>query len=66
MTSAGSVWKESNITHEPGQAVANFTITLPHSVDMCIFYLSIIAGNGAGTSAPNEAVEVGELQFSYL
>ena len=66
MTPDESVLKESNMTHEPGQVVANFTISLPQSVDMCIFFLRIIAGNGAGTSAPNGAVEVGELQFSYL
>ena len=47
--------------HQPGQAVANFTISLPQSVDVCSLHVRISAGNSAGMSAPSEAVEVGEL-----
>ena len=49
------------MTHEPGQAVANFTISLPPSVDVCSLHVRIRAGNNAGMSAPSEAVEVGKL-----
>ena len=65
MTSAGSILKESNRSHEPGQAVADFTISLPQSVDVCSLHVRISAGNSAGMSSPTEAVEVGKLQF-YL
>lgn len=47
--------------HEPGQAVADFTIRLPQSVDVCTLRVRISAGNGAGMSVPSEAVEVGTL-----
>ena len=66
MTSAGRVLSETNITHEPGQAVANFTISLSQSVNMCSLRVRIRAGNRAGMSALSEAVEVGKKQFSYL
>ena len=46
--------------------VANFTISLPPSVDVCTLHVRISAGNSAGMSAPSEAVEVGELQFSKI
>ena len=49
------------MSHEPGQAVANFTISLLQSVDVCSFHVRISAGNSAGMSAPSEAVEVGML-----
>ena len=62
MTSAGSVFNESNMPHDPGEAVANFTITLPQSVNVCSLHVRISAGNSAGMSAPSEAVEVGKLQ----
>ena len=65
LTPDGSVLKESNMSHEPGQAVADFPVTLPQSVDVCTLHVRISAGNSAGVSAPSEAVEVGELQF-YL
>ena len=61
ITSAGGVSKESSIRHQPGQAVANFTISLPQSVDVCSLRVRISAGNSAGMSAPIEAVEVGKL-----
>ena len=64
ITSAGGVSKESSIRHQPGQAVANFTISLPHSVDVCSLHVSIGAGNSAGISTPSEAVEVGMLGFN--
>ena len=65
MTPDGSVLKESNLSHEPGQAVADFTISLPQSVDVCSLHVRISAGNSAGMSAPSEVVGVGKLQF-YL
>ena len=61
LTSTGSVLKESNMTHDPGQAVANFTISLPQSVDVCTLHVRVGAGNSAGISAPSETVEVGKL-----
>ena len=61
LTSAGGVLKESNMTHDPGQAVADFTISLPQSVDVCSLHVRVSAGNSAGMSAPSEAVEVGKL-----
>ena len=60
VTSAGGVSKESNMSHEPGE-VADFTISLPQSVDVCSLHVRIRAGNSAGVSAPSEAVEVGKL-----
>ena len=63
MTSAGNVLSETNITHEPGQAVANLTISLSQSVDVCSLHVRISAGNSAGMSAPSETVEVGKLQW---
>ena len=59
------VMKEFNMTHEPGQAVADFTISLPPSVDVCSLHVRISAGNSAGMSAPSEAIEVGKLQFGF-
>ena len=61
MTPTGGVLKESNITHDPGQAVANFTISVPQSVYVCSLCVKISAGNSAGTSSPSEAIEVGKL-----
>ena len=49
--------------HPPGQAVADFTISLPQSVDVCTLHVRIRAGNSAGMSAPSEAVEVGKSQL---
>ena len=66
MTPTEGVLWESNITHEPGQAVADFTINLPQNVDVCSHPVRISAGNSAGMSAPGEAVEVGELKFSEI
>ena len=65
MTSTGRVFNETR-RHQPGQAVADFTITLPPSVDVCSLHVTISAGNSAGMSAPSEAVEVGELQFIII
>ena len=61
VTSAGGVSKESNTSHDPGQEVADFTISLPQSVDVCSLHVRISAGNSAGMSEPSEAVEVGKL-----
>ena len=63
LTSGGSVLRESTRQHQPGQPVADFTISLPQSVDVCSLHVRISAGNGAGMSAPSEVVEVGKLQF---
>ena len=61
MNSAGSVLTETRQKHEPGEG-ADFTISLPPSVDVCSLHVRISAGNSAGMSAPSEAVEVGKLQ----
>ena len=60
MTSAGNALNETR-QYQPGQAAANFTITLPQTVDVCSLRVRISAGNSAGMSAPSEAIEVGEL-----
>ena len=51
------------MSREPGEAVTDFTVSLPQSVDVCTLRVRISAGNSAGMSAPSEAVEVGKLQF---
>ena len=60
MNSAGSVLNKTR-QHPPGQPVADFTISLPQSVDVCSLHVRISAGNSAKMSAPSEAVEVGKL-----
>ena len=62
MNSVGSVLNETR-QHQPGQAAADFTISLPQTVDVCTLHVRISAGNSAGMSAPSEVVEVGKLQF---
>ena len=62
MTPTGSI--NETRQHQPGQSVANFTISLPQSVDVCLLHVRISAG--AGMSSPSEVVEVGELQFSEI
>ena len=59
MTSAGNVLNKTR-QHQPGE-VANFTISLPKTVDLCSLHVRISAGNSAGMSSPSEAVEVGKL-----
>ena len=59
MNSTGSVLDETR-QHESGE-VANFTVSLPQSVDVCSLHVKIRAGNSAGMSAPSEAVQVGKL-----
>ena len=61
LTSAGRALRELNVTHDQGQPVADFNISVPPSVDVCSLHVRISAGNGAGMSAPSEAVEVGKL-----
>ena len=61
MNSGGNVLNETR--HQPGQALADFTISLPQSVDVCTLHVRISAGNAVGMSAPSEAVEVGRFQF---
>ena len=63
MNSAGRVLKESNMSHDPGQDVANFNISPPQNVDVCTLHVRIRAGNSAGMSSPSEAVEVGKSQL---
>ena len=58
------VMKEFNMTHQPGQAVADFTVSLPQSVDVCSLRVKISAGNSAGMSAPTK-IKVGKLQFGF-
>ena len=60
MTSGGSVLNQTT-QHQPGQEVADFTVSLPQSVDVCSLHVRISGGNNAGMSSPSEAVEVGEL-----
>ena len=62
MTSTGSVLNETR-QHQLRQEVADFTISLPPSVDVCSLHVRISAGNSAGMSSPSEAVVVGKLQF---
>ena len=51
------------MSHDPRQEVANFTIRLPQTVDVCSLHVKIRAGNSAGMSAPSEPVEVGKSQL---
>ena len=46
--------------HQQGE-VADFTISLPQTVDVCSLDVKISAGNSAGMSSPSETVEVGKL-----
>ena len=57
---------ESSVRREPGQAVTNFTIHLPQSVDVCSLHVRIRAGNSAGMSAPSEAVQTSMLATIQL
>ena len=59
MTLVGNILNETR-QHQPGQPIANFTISLPQSVDVCSLHVRIRAGNSAGMSAPSEAIEVGK------
>ena len=45
--------------HQPGQPIANFTI----SVDMCTVDVRISAGNSAGMSAPSNTIEIGKYKL---
>ena len=63
MMSDGRAFRDFNRTHE---AVTNFTISLPQSVDVCSLHVRISAGNSAGMSSPSEAVEVGKLYLLSL
>ena len=64
MTSGGSVLNETR-QHQPGEAVADFNISLSQSVNVCSLRVRISAGNSAGVSAPSEALEVGRLEFLF-
>ena len=59
MTSGGNALNKTR-QHQPGQALADFTISLPRSVNVCSLHVMISAGNSAGMSALSEAVEVGK------
>ena len=65
-TSAGSVVKETAVQHQTGQALADFSVSVPQSVDVCTLRVRIRAGNSVGVSSTSEAVRVGELQFIGL
>ena len=65
VSSDESVFNETR-QHQPGQAVADFNISLPQSVNVCSLHVRISAGNSAGMSAPSEAVEVGKSQIIQL
>ena len=65
LTSTGNVVNETR-QHEPEEPVADFTISLPQSVDVCTLHVRIRAGNSAGISASSDPVEIGKSQFSYL
>ena len=58
VSSDESVLNETTRQHQPGQAVADFTISLPQSVNLCSLHVRMSAGNSAGMSSPSEAVEV--------
>ena len=59
--------KVSNITHQPGQRVSDFHITIPQNVrHVCTFHVKIRAGNSAGMSSPNHLVKHGELNCSSM
>ena len=62
MIPTGRAFNETR-QHQPGQPVADFTISLPQSVNVCSLHVRISAGNSAGMSVPSEAIEVGMLQF---
>ena len=64
INSDGSVLNETR-QHQPGE-VADFTVSLPQSVDVCSLHVKIRAGNSAGISAPSEAVEVGKLYVTVI
>ena len=65
MTSGGNAWNETR-QHQPGQALADFSISLSQSVDVCSLHVRISAGNSAGMSAPSKAVEVGKLYVTVI
>ena len=65
ITTDESVLNATTRLHQPGQ-VADFSISLPPSVDVCPFHVTIIAGNSAGMYLLIEEVEVGELQFDLF
>ena len=64
MTSGGSVLNKTR-QHEPGE-IADFTISLPQSVNACSLHVRIRAGNSAGMSAPSEAVQTSMLATIQL
>ena len=65
MNSAGNILKETRRQHQPGQDVADFTISPPQDVDVCSLIVRISAGNSAGISIPSENTVVGKLHI-YL
>ena len=64
MNSARNVLNETQRQHQPGQKVADFTISLPQNVDVCTLHVRIRAGNSAGISIPSETTVVGKLYFT--
>ena len=66
MTLGGRALRDLNITHDQRQPVADFTISLPQSVDVCTLHVRISAGNSAGMSAPSEPVGHNSIGYSIL
>ena len=60
MIPTGNISKKSSMRHELGQAVADFNINLPQSVDVCSLHVRISVGNSAGMSPPSETIKVGK------
>ena len=65
MNSAGNILKETRRQHQPGQEVADFTISAPQDVDVCSLHVRISAGNSAGISIPSETTVVGKLYIYF-
>ena len=66
MTTEESVLNETARQHQPGQAVADFTISLPQNVDVCTLHVRIRAANSPGMYLLIEEDEVGELQVDLF
>ena len=64
MNSSGNILNETWRQHQPGQPVADFTISPPQDVDVCSLIVRISAGNSAGISVPSETTVVGKIYFT--
>ena len=61
LTTDGHILHETTVTHQPEDTVANFTISLPPSVDECTLHVRISAGNSAEISSPSDIAVTGKL-----